>query len=146
MRSLAMAGVILATVLVLQPVAAAPLWEPAIPGVPPGGFASVTVEGVSHGDRNVSPNIRLRVRSDKERTAILVKLNGNYLTTTGQRFKSLTTNPTDVPQWEFVETLVYEIPITGLAPGVHHLEIRDGIAGSSLPIVNEHDIWFSVGE
>lgn len=146
MRSLAVAGLALGMVSLVRPVAAAPLWQPAIPGVPPGGFARITVEGVRHGDRHVASSLRLRVRSDKERAAILVKLNGKYLTTTGQPFKSMTTNPIDVPQWEFVETKVYEMPITGLAPGVHHLEIRHGIAGSSLPLVNEHDIWFSVGE
>lgn len=109
-----------------QPVAAAPPWEPAIPGVP--------------------PDIRPRGRADKEYTTILVKLNGKYLTESGQPFKSMTDNPADLPHWIFVETNEFEVPVSGLAPGVHHLEIRRGIKGSSLPLVNEHDIWFSVGE
>ena len=147
MRGLVAAGFLFAALFILPPVvAAAPLWEPAIPGVPPGGFATITVEGVRHGDRRMPPDLRLRVRSDKERAAILVKLDGTYLTQSGRPFKSVTKNPVDVPQWDFVETQVFEVPITGLASGVHHLEIREGMLGSSLPIVNEHDIWFSVGE
>lgn len=147
MRRLVTAGLVCAACSILSPVAAAaPQWEPAIPGVPPGGFATITVEGVRHGDRRVPSDLQLRFRSDKERAAILVKLDGKYLTQSGRPFKSMTTNPVDLPQWDFVETRVFEIPITGLAPGVHHLEIRDGMLGSSLPIVNEHDIWFSVGK
>lgn len=130
----------------LQPVSAGPRWEPAIPGVPPGGFAKVTVEGVQHGNRRVPADFLLRIRADKERTTILVKLDGRYVTQSGQPFKSVTDNPADLPHWSFVETRLFEVPISGLAPGVHHVEIRRGIKGSSLPIVNEQGIWFSVGE
>lgn len=81
MRGLVAAGFLFAAFFILPPVvAAAPLWKSAIPGVPPGGFATITVEGVRHGDRRMPPDLRLRVRSDKERAAILVKLDGTYLT------------------------------------------------------------------
>lgn len=104
------------------------------------------MEGVRHGDRHVAPNLRLRIRADKERTTILVKLDGKYLTQSGRPFQSMTNNPADLPHWNFVETQVFEVPVSGLAPGVHRLEIRRGIKGSSLPLVNEHDMWFAVGE
>ena len=120
-------------------------WAPAIGVMPPGGIATISVEGVRHGDRRVGSNLDLRVRSDTDRAAILVKLDGQYLTVRGLPFISKTTNPTDVPQWEFVETRLFEVPLRNLEPGVHHLEIRSGIAGSSLPLVNEQDIWFEVG-
>lgn len=130
----------------VQSVGAASLWEPAIPGVPPVGFAKVTVDGVQHGNQRLPANLRLRIGADKERTTILVKLDGKYLTQSGQQFESVTDNPADLPHWTFVETRVFEVPISGLSPGVHHLEIRRGIRGSSLPLVNEQDLWFSVGE
>lgn len=146
MRSVVAAGVLLSAIATSYPATAAPTWEPAIPAVPPGGFATVTVEGIRHGDRRVNPNVRLRFRSDKDRTAILVQMDGKYLTEAGRPFKSMTTNPTDVPQWVFFGTRPIEVPLTGLAPGVHRLQIRRGIVGASLPLVNEQDIWFSVGE
>lgn len=121
-------------------------WKPAIPTIPPGGFATITVEGIRHGDRNAPSDVRLRFRSDKQFAAILVRLDGQYLTQQGEPFRSMTSNPLDLPQWDFVETLEIEVPITGLAPGVHHLEIQDGMIGSSLPIINAQEIWFSVGE
>lgn len=139
-----LAALILATTSIVLPAAAATQWGPAIPGVPPGGFATITVEGLQHGQRHVTPQLRLRVRSSKEFTAIVVRLDGKYVALTG---RPVTTDKhEEIPQWEFVETRVYEVELQGLASGVHHLEIRRGIAGSSLPLVNEHDIWFSVGE
>lgn len=103
-----------------------------------------SVEGVRHGQRQVPSQLRLRIRSSIEYTAIVVRLDGKYVALSG---RSVTTyNHAEVPQWEFVETRAYEVVLKDLAPGVHHLEIRRGVAGTSLPLVNEHDIWFSVGE
>jgi hypothetical protein len=117
-----------------------------MPVVPPGGFATINVKGVYHGARHVPTELRLRITSDSDRAAILVKLDGRYLTQSGRPFQSRTTNPLDVPQWDFRDRKAFAVSITGLAPGVHHLEIRDGMLGSSLPIVNQQDLWFSVGQ
>jgi hypothetical protein len=142
MRNFLVALVLAATALVI-PSAAAARWGPAIPGVPPGGFATINVEGVRHGQRDVPPTVRVRIRSSKEPAAIVVTLDGIYVAPSGRPV--FTDKHADIPQWEFVETWVYEVELKDLALGVHRLEIRRGVAGSSLPLVNEHDIWFAVG-
>lgn len=147
MRGIVASVLAFAVVSALSPLVSATLsWRPAIPAIPPGGFATITVEGIRHGDRNVPSDVRLRFRSDKQLAAMLVMLDGHYLTQQGEPFRSVTSNPLDLPQWTFDETLDIEVPITGLAPGVHHLEVRGGVVGSSLPIINSHEIWFSVGD
>lgn len=86
----------------------------------------------------------MRLRSSKEFASIVVLLDGSYVDQVGRPIHAVIHE--DIPQWEFVETKAYEVTLRNLAPGVHHLEIRRGVSGSSLPLINEHDVWFSVGE
>lgn len=58
----------------------------------------------------------------------------------------LTQNPYYFPQWEFMPERrpVLNIPVCGVAPGLHVLEVVRGSFGSSLPATNDQRISFIV--
>jgi len=77
---------------------------------------------------------------------LLVKLDGKHIDVDGRPHVALTGNPYDYPQWEFRASggKRLEIPVLGVAPGVHTLEVRRGAFGTELPRVNEQTITFTV--
>lgn len=110
------------------------------------GFATVTVEAPEHAGRVKGPNITIRLHSDNQRAAVLVRLDGKHIDRNCNPFLSRTDNPNDYPQWEFMQEqlLVIEIPVCGVAPGLHTLEVVGGHFGSSLPATNGQRIFFTV--
>lgn len=120
------------------------LWPTSDSGPGPGGFATITVEP-AHASRVKGPNILIRLRSDNRRASVVVQLDGRHIEDC-KPFISRTSNPFDFPQWEFMlaQSEVIDIPVCGVAPGLHVLEIREGSLGSSLPDINNQRITFIV--
>lgn len=121
-------------------------WPTYDTGPGPGGFAKVTLESPTHAGRVKGPNFAIRLRTDNPRAAVVVKLDGVHVDTDCEPFVSRTSNPADYPQWEFMSEmrLVMDIPVCGVGPGLHTLEILRGAFGSSLPNTNEQRIAFIV--
>lgn len=112
----------------------------------PGGFATVTLESPIHAGRVKGPDFAIRLRTDNLKAAVLVKLDGRHIDRNCKPFVSLTENPHDYPQWEFMyeQRHVIRIPVCGVAPGLHVLEIERGSFGSSLATSNDQRITFIV--
>jgi hypothetical protein len=115
------------------------LWPTTSAAPPPGGYATITIENPKHGQRYQGSNLTLRIRSDNPLAAVRLYIDGKPFTAMG-----VPLDPNDNIQFEFTEGLVLTIPIQGLAPGSHRLEVRSGSTGSSLPVVNEQRIEFLV--
>lgn len=50
----------------------------------------------------------------------------------------------DIVPVGFYQSQIVTLPVRGLAPGIHSIQIREGSRGSSLPRVNEQRIEFLV--
>lgn len=122
------------------------MWPTHDSGPSPGGFATVTLESPTHASTVKGPNVTIRLRTDNQRAAVLVKLDGRHIDRNCGPFISRTDNPYDYPQWDFMleESRVLAIPVCGVAPGLHVLEIGSGSFGSSLPSTNDQRIFFIV--
>lgn len=112
----------------------------------PGGLATIVLEYPQHGTRVKGPDMFIRLRSDNPKAAVRVLMDRRYVDRSGQPHKPPASNPDDAPQWDFREASSGElkIPVRGLAPGLHSLEIIRGAFGTELPDTNEQRITFVV--
>lgn len=112
----------------------------------PGGLTTVVLEYPQHGARVKGPDIFIRLRSDNPRAAVRVLMDRRFIDRGGTPHTPPPSNPTDSPQWSFREVDGPEmlIPVRGLAPGLHSLEIIRGAFGTELPDTNEQRITFIV--
>lgn len=121
-------------------------WPSHDPAPGPEGFATVSLVSPKHASRVEGPDLTIRLRSDNPRAALVVKLDGKHIDVNGRPHEALSGNPYDYPQWEFRTGggKFLEIPLRGVAPGLHTLEIRHGAFGTELPRVNEQTATFLV--
>lgn len=141
--SIFMAGIVMITSLAF----AEPIQWPSQDNSPgPGGFATIILESPRHGSRVKGPDVDIHLRSDNRRAAVRVRLDGKYVDVNGQPVISFPANPHAYPQWTLRESNsgALVVPIHGLAPGLHTLEILRGSHGTELPNTNEQKISFIV--
>ncbi|HEY3366008.1 MAG TPA: hypothetical protein VGK74_13205 [Symbiobacteriaceae bacterium] len=112
----------------------------------PGGLATVVLDYPRHGSRVKGPDLFIRLRSDNPKAAVRVKLDRRYIDLNGKPHTAPPSNPHDSPQWSFRDATGPElkIPVRGVAPGLHSLEIIRGAFGTELPDTNEQRITFIV--
>lgn len=123
---------------------AAPTWPAYDEKHGPGGLATIVLVHPRHGSRIHGPNLTIRLRSDNPRAAIRVRLDGRFVDRNGEPHTPLPSNPSDSPQWSFREVDGPEmlVPVRGLEPGLHSLEIIRGGSGTELPDTNEQRVTF----
>jgi hypothetical protein len=112
----------------------------------PGGFATVVLEFPQHGSHVKGPDVAIRLRTDNPRATVRVRLDGKYVDVNGRPVIAYPKNPHAYPQWSFreIDSEVLIVPVEGLAPGLHTLEIIRGAHGTELPNTNEQAISFIV--
>lgn len=112
----------------------------------PGGFASIVVESPAHGSRVQGPDLEIRLRTDHPLTIVRVRLDGKYLDLNGRSYTPRPGRPHEGPQLSFRDSPgnVLQVPVRGLGPGLHTLEVTRGVYGKDLPVPNEQRIMFTL--
>lgn len=113
-------------------------------GVGPGGFATITAVHPRHGQTIRGPDTVVRITSDNPRATVHLLVDGKVIGSDGLPLGKQPLDLYEIAAEEFSQSLTVEIPMRGLAPGVHTVEIREGTRGSSLPRINAQRLAFLV--
>lgn len=87
-----------------------------------GGFATITIEYPQHGQHVPGPDLAIRLRSNNSRAAVHVLLDGKVFGANGRPLLPQPQDLNEVGQLEFRKSLVQELPVRDLAPGLQPAE------------------------